>query len=102
MRTRPFSHDAEMGISETFCYDDDTEQCTIVTEQDVEYLLADAHEQRKLRDKHAKYGDMSHVARIPMPVLMELQKVGIAGDSKAMLKWLELHPEYKTREGRLA
>lgn len=48
-------------------------------------------------------GDHHRVATIPMPMLMELDRIGIARDAKAFLRWLD-HPDnrlFRCKPGRL-
>ena len=48
-------------------------------------------------------GDHHRVATIPMPIFMELDRLGITRDSKDFLKWLEKpdNSVFRTKPGKL-
>ena len=53
-------------------------------------------------DKHAKYGEWSKIASIPLSIYYELKKKGITDDPKRLKKWLN-DPDnkyFRTRGGR--
>lgn len=45
--------------------------------------------------------EMKKVAQVPLALWLEWERLGIAGDSKALLKAIELNPETKTTTKRL-
>lgn len=93
MEARPFSINPLTGAVSTFYYDHATDQAHIHTEVDLapfiditKAIYNDARGDWK--------GDLHHVAAIPMELLVELQKKGIATtggrilDKAAMKAWL--------------
>lgn len=80
-----------------------TGEVHIVTRQDVEDVLDRAAATRAGIDERARFGDMAHVASIPLPILFELERVGILSDDKAFRAWLNSpeHRKFRTRNGRV-
>jgi hypothetical protein len=85
---RLFDIDPLTGAKRYFSYDDDTGQCTLQTTRDVSDLI----ELNKLRynsvSESARWGDGQVVASIPLELLAELQRSGIANDQEKMRAWL--------------
>jgi hypothetical protein len=69
--------------------------------QDVS-TITDANK-RQYNDNTGKWGEMSKVASIPLPVYYELKRQGIADDPKALKKWLNDRDNqvFRTRAGTL-
>lgn len=89
METRHFNSIPEFGIVETWHYDEANDTATIHTVQDVEAVLELNKAQFNATDERARYKDGAHhVARIPLAVLQDLRKRGIADDPARMRQWL--------------
>lgn len=94
-------HDPLTGISHVFYYDDDTDQATIMAEQDVSALI-DANK-AEFNQSHGKFGEFAKVASLPLALYRELQQKGILDDAKAFKRWLN-DPDnrfFRTRPGNV-
>lgn len=108
IETKVFDVDPMFNILRLWHYNTDTDQVTIETRQgadDTYNALLDLNAaSRNLTSAKTPYRDgMHHVARIPLVILEELQRKGIARDQKAMKKWLN-DPDnrfFRTREGKV-
>ena len=99
---RVFSHDPMTGITK-YWHDNGDGTVTVESDQDVSGILRSNKEVRKEVDKHAKYGDMSRVASIPLSVYYDLKQKGILDDQVALRKWLN-DPDnelFRTRKGKV-
>jgi len=86
MSKRLISDDAATGIKTYLDYDGTDDNATIVKEQDVTGIV---ESNRAAFDAAPKrWGDMTHVGRIPMTVYMELKQKGILDDQQELVKWL--------------
>lgn len=72
--------------------------------QDVEPVVELNKEQRKASDGHFNLDGLTHVARIPKVVWMDLVKKGIADDEEALKRWLDRRDirGFRTHPGRLS
>lgn len=69
--------------------------------QDVTSIVEDAKNVFNSIDERARWGELTHVASIPMSIFYDLKAKGIVDDEKAMKKWLN-SPEnryFRTRPG---
>lgn len=97
-----FSHDPMTGITK-YWHDNQDGTVTIESDQDVKAIMEANQFGRKEVDKHAKWGEMTRVASIPLTLYYELQKKGILDDQAAMKKWLN-DPDnelFRTRKGKV-
>lgn len=86
MTKRLISADNETGIKTYLDYDGTDDDAVIVKEQDVTEIV---ESNRAAFDSAPKrWGDMTHVGRIPMTVYMELKAKGILDDQQELVKWL--------------
>lgn len=86
MTKRLISSDEETGIKTYLDYDGTDDDAVIVKEQDVTEIV---ESNRAAFDSAPKrWGDMTHVGRIPMTVYMELKAKGILDDQQELVKWL--------------
>lgn len=86
MSKRLISDDVDTGIKTYLQYDGTDDDAVIVKEQDVTWIV---ESNRAAFDSAPKrWGDMTHVGRIPMTVYDELQRKGILGDQQELAKWL--------------
>lgn len=109
---RPLSYDPLTGISETFVFDEMTNQVTIESTQDVTAIIELNKAQFNNVDERARWspdeqGPGVKVASLPMQVYFDLQQRGILprmgkpGDKKKFMAWLN-DPEnrfFRTRPG---
>jgi hypothetical protein len=101
MSKRLISDDKHTGIKTFLNYDGTDDDAVISKEQDVTEI-AEANKQA-YNDAPKKFGDVAHVARIPMTVYYELQRKGILNDQEALAKWLN-DPDnmvWRTRPGKI-
>lgn len=102
---RILDYDPVMGITEKY-YEDHDGNWVIERQQDVERIIELNKSEYNSTDERAthKSENFNRYARIPMVVLMKLERDGILRDSKAFRKWLD-NPDnrfFRTRPGRLA
>lgn len=92
------------GISTVLHYDDAEDRLVIQNTADVSRLLDRNKELEADQDKGWTPGRQTRrVASIPLHVLLDLEKQGIASDPKRMKKWLN-DPEnrfFRTAPGRV-
>jgi hypothetical protein len=100
------NYDPVTGIKEIAHTDGET--FVLETQQDVREIVEQNKADYANTDNRAKWGEMAHVARIPLAVFQELNKKGICRgfmilDQKAMKAWLN-DPEnrhFRVRAGTL-
>lgn len=95
----------ETQITETFHFDETFDGGRIIheVEQDVTDIVEDCKARMASTDERARYGDMAHVASIPMSIYNELLAKGIINDQQALKDWLN-NPDnrvFRTRPGRV-
>lgn len=103
MKPRLLEDDPITGTRQWFVPSPDGETFTIATEQDITPLLEQAHEARKVMDKHQRWGDGQLVARIPNSVLFDPKNRHLLRDQAALKRWLN-DPEnkvFRLREGKV-
>jgi len=104
--TMLFDEDPIMGTRTLFVPLDDDGSFQLVTQQDHEPFYQDALDERNAHDSKAVQkwkGDMHKVASIPLPVLNDLMRKGIATDPEEFKKWLN-HPDnavFRTKPGKV-
>ena len=105
--TRLFDHDETTGITELYHFDPDTGGFAIESVQDIQSTL-DLNK-AIANDNTGKWGELAHVAHIPLVILMDLAAKGImtaAGrvlDDKKFRAWLN-DPEnrsFRVKHGRV-
>ncbi len=105
---RVLDFDNTTGITTNFHYEDantgreSDNKIVIEQTQDVTSIIESNRRQLNMVDKHAKYGEWSKIASIPLSIYYELKKKGIVDDPKKMKKWLN-DPDnryFRTRGGR--
>jgi hypothetical protein len=101
MSKRLITDDTETGIKTYLQYDGTDDDAIIVKEQDATNIV---EANRAAFDAApARWGDMTHVGRIPLTVYYELERKGILQDQVALVKWLN-DPEnamWRTRPGNV-
>ena len=106
---RVLSQDVNTGITTNFTFEDGNtgreaddkiviEQC-----QDVTAIIESNRRQLNMVDKHAKYGEWSKVASIPLNIYYDLKQKGILDNPKRMKKWLNSPDNryFRTRGGQV-
>lgn len=99
MTKRLISSDEETGIKTYLDYDGTDDNATIVKEQDVTNIVE--YNKSAFDAAPKRWGEFTHVGRIPMTVYMELQAKGILDDQKELVKWLNdpANAMWRTRPG---
>jgi hypothetical protein len=100
---RLFSKDDDQGITRTFHFDDETNQATIQTQQDVTSIIEENKQEYAQVDERARWGEWSKVASIPMSIYFQLKAEGKLDDQEYMKKWLNDSDNqyFRTRSGKL-
>jgi hypothetical protein len=102
---RILDFDPAMNLVERY-YEDNDGQWTVERVQDVEDIIELNKAEYNSVDERAthKSESFNRYARLPLVVLMDLERKGILRDSKAFMKWLD-DPDnrfFRTRPGRLS
>jgi hypothetical protein len=100
--SRPFEIDSAADLTRTFHYDDETDEITIETLQDVEALI----EQNKYAsndDSGSWKGEWHMVAQVPMNLYSELVSKGITRDKKKFKEWINGRDQrfFRVKPGRV-
>ena len=100
---RVLSTDPLTGVTQFFTFDRMNDTFTIHSEQDVSAAVESAKASFNSTDERARWGDWQKVATIPLTVLDDLKKRGIAEDNKKMKAWLNDKDNryFRTRPGRV-
>jgi hypothetical protein len=100
---RVFSSDPTTGVTKWFHYDDDTDQVTIETTQNVGAVLEDAKRSFNSYGKGARWGDGDKVGFIPAAVYSKWCAEGKLGDQATIRAWLNdpANKHFRTRPGRV-
>jgi hypothetical protein len=98
-----FETNADLGITRTWHYDEETDKATIQTSQDVTAIIEENRSIYNQGEKHDKYGEWSRVASIPLSVYFKLKAEGKLEDEAYMKRWLN-DPDnqyFRTRPGQV-
>ena len=100
---RFFSKDDDQGITRTFHFDDETNQATIQTQQDVTAIIEENKQEYAQVDERARWGEWSRVASIPMSIYFQLKAEGKLEDEAYMKRWLNdsNNQFFRTRSGKV-
>jgi hypothetical protein len=100
---RLFSTDADQGITRIFHYDEDTDQATIQTQQDVTAIIEENKQEYAQVDERARWGEWTRVASIPMSIYFQLKAEGKLDDEAYMKKWINdpNNKYFRTRSGQV-
>jgi|TARA_R110000787_G_scaffold179775_1_gene291821 hypothetical protein len=106
---RVLNTDSASGITTNFIYEDantgrdSDDKIVIEHTQDVTQIIESNRRQLNMVDKHAKYGEWSKVASIPLTIYYDLKTRGILDDPKRMKKWLNSPDNryFRTRGGQV-
>jgi len=83
-----FNKDNSTGITNYWHFDEETEQATIETRQDVTAVIEENKEIFNGTEKHDRYGEFSRVASIPLSIFYQLKAEGKLDDQAYMKRWL--------------
>ena len=103
MDNKIFDVNPDLGITRTWHYNDETDEATIQTQQDVTDIIEENKNEFNQVDERAKWGEFSRVASIPLSLYYELKKEGKLEDQAYMKRWLN-DPEnrhFRTRPGEV-
>ncbi len=98
-----FDSNQELGITRTWHYDEDKDEATIQTQQDVTNVVEENKANFSQIDENAKWGELSKVASIPLSLYYQLKSEGKLDDQAYMKRWLN-DPEnryFRTRPGEV-
>jgi hypothetical protein len=89
MEKRIFSEDKDQGITRYWHYNDETDEATIQTTQDMTAVIEANKRDFAAVDNKANWkGEWHHVASIPESVYFQLKAEGKLDDQAYMKKWL--------------
>ena len=89
MEKRIFSEDKDLGITRYWHYNNETDEATIQTQQDVTDIIEENKQEFNMVDERAGWkGEFHHVARIPLSIYYKLQAEGKLNDDAYMKRWL--------------
>jgi len=86
MTKRLLSRDNHFGIDTFYTYDEETDEAIISKEQNVNHIIE--ANKADFNDAPKRWGDFTHVGRIPLNVYYDLKEKGILDDQEALAKWL--------------
>ena len=86
MAKRLITDDKVTGIKTYLDYDGSDDNAMIVKEQDVTGIVE--YNKAAFDNAPKRWGEFTHVGRIPMTVYMELKAKGILDDQQELTKWL--------------
>ncbi len=98
-----FNEDKEQGIRRFFYYDEETDQATIETQQDVTAIIEENKQEYAQIDERARWGEWTRVASIPLSIYYQLKAEGKLDDQAYMKRWLN-DPDnkyFRTRSGQV-
>ena len=98
-----FDTDKDLGITRTWHYDEEKDEATIQTQQDVTGVIEENKNDFAQIDEHAKWGELTKVASIPLSLYYQLKSEGKLDDQAFMKRWLN-DPEnryFRTRPGEV-
>lgn len=100
---RLFDIDPLTGATRYFSYDENTDECTIETVSDISEIIELNKRRYNNQSESTRWGDGQIVASIPMEVLADLQRRGIAQDQAKMRAWLNDSDNrfFRTRPGKI-
>jgi hypothetical protein len=104
MEKRFFDANPEKGITRTWHYNEDTDEATIQTTQDLTAVIeANKRDFAAIDNKASWKGEWHHVASIPESIYFQLKSEGKLDDPVYMKKWLN-DPDnrfFRVRPGQL-
>lgn len=100
---RLLSKNPETGIAQYYVSDPMEGKFRLETVQNVTPYLEAAKQQFNSTDERARWGDIAHVATVPLSVMQHLKRTGIADDVKKFKAWLNDRDNrmFRVRPGRV-
>lgn len=101
MDKKIFDVNPELGIKRTWHYNDEKDEATIQTQQDVTAIIEENKNEFNQVDERQRWGEFSRVASIPLSLFYQLKNEGKLEDQAYMKRWLN-DPEnrhFRTRPG---
>ena len=98
-----FDKDDALGITRIWHYDEEKDEATIETRQDVSAIIEENKNEYAQIDERARWGEWTRVASIPMSVYFQLKREGKLDDDAYMKRWLN-DPDnkyFRTRSGEV-
>jgi hypothetical protein len=103
MQKKIFDTNKELGITRTWHYDEEKDEATIQTQQDVTDVIEENKNEFNQIDERAKWGEFNKVASIPLSLYYQLKAEGKLDDQAYMKRWLN-DPDnrhFRTRPGEV-
>lgn len=104
MEKRIFSEDKDQGITRYWHYNDETDEATIQTQQDVTAIIEENKQEFNMVDERAGWkGEFHRVASIPMSIYAQLRADGKLDDQEYMKRWLNSDENrfFRVRPGKV-
>ena len=104
MEKRIFSEDKDLGITRYWHYNNETDEATIQTQQDVTDIIEENKQEFNMVDERAGWkGEFHRVASIPMSIYCQLQAEGKLDDQEYMKRWLNSDENrfFRVRPGKV-
>jgi phage-related protein len=101
--SRLFDYDEYTGIKKVWHYDEEKDQATIETLQDVKPIIEMNKMDLTQSDNNGWKGEFHHVARIPLSVYYDLKAQGKLDDEAYMKRWLNDSENrfFRVKEGKV-
>jgi hypothetical protein len=104
MEKRIFNEDKDQGITRYWHYNDETDEATIQTQQDVTDIIEENKQEFNMVDERAGWkGEFHRVASIPMSIYSQLKAEGKLDDQDYMKRWLNSDENrfFRVRPGKV-
>jgi len=104
MEKRIFSEDKDLGITRYWHYNNETDEATIQTQQDVTDIIEENKQEFNMVDERAGWkGEFHRVASIPMSIYAKLKSEGKLDDQEYMKRWLNSDENrfFRVRPGKV-
>lgn len=100
---RLLSKNPDTGIAQYYVSDPMEGKFRLETVQNVTPYIEAAKRQFNSTDERARWGDVAHVATVPLSVMHYLKRTGIADDAKKFKAWLNNSENrfFRVRPGRV-
>ena len=98
-----FDVNPDLGITRTWHYDDEKDEATIQTQQDVTAIIEENKDEFNQVDERARWGEWSRVASIPLSLYYQMKVEGKIDDQEYMKRWLNdsNNQFFRTRPGKV-
>ena len=98
-----FDVNPDLGITRIWHYDDEKDEATIQTQQDVTAIIEENKDEFNQVDERARWGEWSRVASIPLSLYYQMKAEGKIDDQEYMKRWLNdsANQFFRTRPGKV-